>query len=243
MSNQVIIFKNVTKVFSQQDDKTFKEFLPNLILGRPWAKKLVALDNISFEISKGETLGIVGKNGSGKSTLLKLIAGVTSPTKGEVSVLEKVAPLIEIGTGFHHELTGLENIYLSSAVLGMHKKEIEQVLDKIIEFSELKDFMGVPVKHYSSGMYMRLGFSVAIFVNAPILLIDEVLSVGDASFQEKCMDYFRSVKEDRDKTIVFVSHSEEVVKKICNRAILLSGGKIIREGDPNEIFKKYHTLY
>ncbi len=243
MNNQVISFKNVTKVFSQQDDKTFKEFLPNLILGRPWAKKLVALDNISFHIEKGETIGIVGKNGSGKSTLLKLIAGVTSPTKGEVSVLEKVAPLIEVGTGFHHELTGLENIYLSAAVLGMHKKEIEQVLDKIVEFSELKEFINTPVKHYSSGMYMRLGFSVAIFVNAPILLIDEVLSVGDAAFQKKCMNYFKSVKDDREKTIVFVSHSEEAVKKICDRAILLSEGKVISMGDLGEVFKKYHTLY
>lgn len=243
MNNSVITFKNVTKVFSQQDDKTFKEFLPNLILGRPWAKKLVALDDISFEVGKGETIGIVGKNGSGKSTLLKLIAGVTAPTKGVIIVTEKVAPLIEVGTGFHHELTGLENIYLSAAVLGMHKKEIEQVLDKIIEFSELRGFINIPVKHYSSGMYMRLGFSVAIFVNAPILLIDEVLSVGDASFQKKCTNYFKSVKDDRDKTIIFVSHSEQTVKKICNRAILLSGGKVVSEGDPKEVFKKYHTLY
>lgn len=243
MSNPVIICKNITKTFSQQDDKTFKEFLPHLILGKPWAKQLIALDNISFEVEKGEAIGIVGKNGSGKSTLLKLMAGVTAPTKGEIIVTEKVAPLIELGTGFHHELTGLENIYLSAAVLGMHKKEIEQVIDKIIEFSELKEFIHIPVKRYSSGMYMKLGFSVAIFVSAPILLIDEVLSVGDASFQKKCTDYFKSVKEDRNTTIVFVSHSEETVKKICDRAILLSAGKIIAEGDPREVFKKYHTLY
>lgn len=243
MNNPVITCKNVTKVFSQQEDKTFKELIPNLIMGKSWAKKLIALDNISFQVEKGETLGIVGKNGSGKSTLLKLIAGVTAPTKGEILVKEKVAPLIELGSGFHHELTGLENIYLNAAVLGMHKKEIEQVVDKIIDFSELKDFINIPVKRYSSGMYMRLGFSVAIFVNAPILLIDEVLSVGDAAFQKKCTDYFKSVKKERSKTIVFVSHSEEVVKKICDRAILLYGGKIITDGDPREVFKKYHTLY
>ncbi len=243
MSNPVIICKNITKTFSQQDDKTFKELLPHLMLGKPWAKHLIALDNISFEVEKGETIGIVGKNGSGKSTLLKLIAGVTAPTKGEITVTEKVAPLIELGSGFHHELTGLENIYLNAAVLGMHKKEIELVVDKIIEFSELKEFINIPVKRYSSGMYMRLGFSVAIFVNAPILLIDEVLSVGDASFQKKCTDYFKSVKKDRNTTIVFVSHSEETVKKICDRAILLSGGKIIAEGDTKEVFKKYHKLY
>lgn len=243
MSNSVVICKNVTKKFSLQEDKTFKEFLPNLILGKPWAKQLIALDNISFQIEKGETLGIVGKNGSGKSTLLKLIAGVTTPTKGEIMIREKVAPLIELGTGFHHELTGLENIYLSAAVLGMHKREIEQVIDKIIEFSELKEFMHIPVKRYSSGMYMRLGFSVAIYVDAPILLVDEVLAVGDAPFQKKCMDYFASIKESGEKTIVFVSHSEEAVKKLCDRAILLSHGKIIIQGDPKEVFKKYHTLY
>lgn len=243
MQNPVITCKNLTKVFSQQEDKTFKELIPNLLMGKSWARRIIALDNISFEVEKGETIGIVGKNGSGKSTLLKLIAGVTTPTKGEIFVREKVAPLIELGSGFHHELTGLENIYLNAAVLGMHKKEIELVVDKIIEFSELKEFMNVPVKRYSSGMYMRLGFSVAIFVNASILLVDEILSVGDASFQKKCMDYFKSVKADRNTTIVFVSHSEEIVKRICDRAILLSTGKIIAEGDPKEVFKKYHTLY
>lgn len=243
MNNPVIICKNVTKTFSLQEDKTFKEFLPSLIQGKPWAKQFVALDNISFEVEKGETLGVVGKNGSGKSTLLKLIAGVTTPTKGEIIIKEKVAPLIEVGTGFHHELTGLENIYLSAAVLGLHKKEIEQVLDKIIEFSELKDFMHVPVKRYSSGMYMRLGFSVAIYVNTPILLIDEVLSVGDASFQKKCMNYFNSIRKSGEKTILFISHSEEAVKQLCDRAILLSAGNIVAKGDPKEVFKKYHTLY
>ncbi len=197
MDNNVIVLKNVTKKFSQQEDKTFKEFLPNLLLGKSWAKQLTALDNISFEVKKGETIGMIGKNGSGKSTLLKLIAGVTTPTEGEITISEKVAPLIELGAGFHQELTGLENIYLNAAVLGMHKKEIEQVLDKIIEFSELKAFMHIPVKRYSSGMYMRLGFSIAIFVNAPILLIDEVLAVGDASFQKKCMDYLKLVKASK----------------------------------------------
>lgn len=242
MSNPIITLKNVTKKFSQQEDKTFKEFLPKLLLGKSWAKQILALDNISFEAEKGQTLGIVGKNGSGKSTLLKLIAGVTTPTQGQITVSEKVAPLIELGTGFHHELTGLENIYLNAAVLGMHKRQIEQVLDKIIEFSELKEFINIPVKHYSSGMYMRLGFSVAIYVDAPILLIDEVLAVGDASFQKKCINYLKSVKEQGDKTIVFVSHSEEAVKKLCDRAILLTEGKLIGDGDPKEVFGIYHKI-
>jgi len=242
MNNQTILLKSVTKNFYLQEDRTFKEFLPNLIMGKPWAKKFTALSDISIQIDRGETVGIAGQNGAGKSTLLKLIAGVTKPTKGEIKVSGKVAPLIELGAGFHHELTGYENIFLNAAILGMHKKEIELVVDKIIEFSELKEFIHVPVKRYSSGMYMRLGFSVAIHVNAPILLIDEVLSVGDTSFQKKCMDYFKSVKQAGEKTIIFVSHSEEAVKSFCNRVLLLSEGKLIADGNPKDVFKRYSNL-
>ncbi len=237
-----IIFKNVTKQFLLQDDKTFKEALPSLILGKPWAKEFTALSNISFEINKGETVGIIGKNGAGKSTLLKLIAGVTSPTNGEVIVDGKVAPLIELGAGFHHELTGYENIFLNGAILGLHKKEIEMVVDKIIEFSELKDFIHAPVKRYSSGMYMRLAFAIAIHVDAPIVLIDEVLSVGDAEFQRKCIQYLKKVKQEKNKTIVFVSHSEQSVKNFCERIILLDHGKILADGSPIEVFNKYHHV-
>lgn len=244
MENQTeaIIFKNVTKSFIQQEDKTFKELLPNLFFGKSWANSFTALSDVSFEIKKGETVGIIGKNGSGKSTMLKLIAGVTSPTKGKVHIYGKVAPLIELGAGFHHELSGLENIYLNAALLGMHRKEIEIVIDQIIDFSELRNFINVPVKKYSSGMYMRLGFAVAIFVKAPILLIDEVLSVGDAAFQKKCMDYFLEVKKKREKTIVFVSHDEKAVKSLCDRAILLSSGKIITDGTPEVVFKEYKHI-
>ena len=240
--DSAIAFKNVSKKFFQLEDRTFKELLPSLFRGNSWAKQLIALEDISFDIKKGETVGIIGKNGSGKSTMLKLIAGVTLPTKGKVLVQGKVAPLIELGAGFHHELTGLESIYLNAAILGMHKKEIELVLDKIIEFSELKEFINVPVKRYSSGMYMRLGFAVAIFVDAPILLIDEVLSVGDAAFQKKCMDYFKEIKRKREKTIVFVSHSEELVKELCDRAILLSKGRLIKDSDPRTAFEAYHKI-
>jgi ABC-type polysaccharide/polyol phosphate transport system ATPase subunit len=242
MEDTAIKFSNVTKKFIQQEEKTFKELLPSLILGKQWAKEFTALHNISFEIKKGETIGIIGKNGSGKSTLLKLIAGVTYPTKGKIEINGKVAPLIELGAGFHHELTGLENIYLNAALLGMHKKEIELVVDRIIEFSELRDFINVPVKRYSSGMYMRLGFAVAINVSAPILLIDEVLSVGDAAFQKKCMDYFKEVKKTGEKTIIFVSHSEQAVKSLCERTILISKGEMIDDGDPDKIFKEYDDL-
>lgn len=242
MDEPAIIFKNVTKKYHKQEDKTFKELLPSLFMGKSWSKELSALHDISFTINKGETVGIIGKNGSGKSTLLKLIAGVTSPTRGKVEIFGKVAPLIELGAGFHHELSGLENIYLNAALLGMHKREIDLVIDKIIEFSELQEFINVPVKRYSSGMYMRLGFAVAIFVDAPILLIDEVLSVGDAAFQKKCMDYFTEIKKTGEKTIVFVSHSEDAVKELCDRVILISKGDLVDDGEPGKVFKEYNEL-
>lgn len=242
MDDLVIQFKNVTKSFYLQGDKTFKEFLPNLILGKSWAKKFLALSDVSFNIKRGETVGIVGKNGAGKSTLLKLIAKVTTPTKGQVIIKGKVAPLIELGAGFHHELTGYENILLNAAILGMHKKEIEAVTSQIIEFSELNEFINVPIKKYSSGMYVRLAFSIAVFTNADIFLIDEVLAVGDAAFQKKCLNKMNNLKKD-NKTIIFVSHSEQSVKRFCDRTILLQGGQILADGSPEEIFQQYNDLF
>lgn len=242
MDEVAISFKNVTKKFYLQEDKTFKEFIPNIIGGKGWAKKLTVLSNISFDIKKGETVGIVGKNGAGKSTILKLIAGVTYPTTGHIQVSGKVAPLIELGAGFHSELSGYENIFLNGAILGMHKKEILSQIDDIIAFSELGEFIHVPVKRYSSGMYMRLGFSVAIHTFASILLIDEVLSVGDMAFQKKCLDYLQKVKKTKDKTIVFVSHNEEAVEEFCDRAILISKGDILGDGKPQGIFQTYHKI-
>lgn len=238
----VISFKNVTKEFYLQDDRTFKEYLPSLFLGKPWAKKLAALSNLSFEIYKGSTVGIIGKNGAGKSTILKLIAGVTAPSKGKVIVREKVAPLIELGAGLHFELSGYENIFLNAAILGMHKKEVEQVTDSIIAFSELGEFIHTPVKRYSSGMYMRLAFSIAVHVNASILLIDEVLSVGDIAFQKKCLHYLDKQKKLHEKTIIYISHSEDAVKKFCERVILLSHGQIVDDGNPKEVFQTYHQI-
>lgn len=242
MDNLAISFKNVTKDFYLQEDKTFKELIPNILGGKSWAKKLTVFSDISFDIMKGETVGIVGKNGAGKSTTLKLIAGVTYPTHGQVKTNGKVAPLIELGAGFHSELSGYENIFLNSAILGMHKKEIENQIEGIIEFSELKDFIHMPVKKYSSGMYMRLGFSVAIHTNADIILIDEVLSVGDAAFQKKCLDYLKEVKKAKDKTIVFVSHSEKAIEEFCNRAILINRSKIVIDDNPKSVFKVYHEI-
>lgn len=240
-SESAIEFKNVTKKFYLQQEKTFKEFLPQIFLGKSWAKEFNALTDVSFNISIGETVGIIGKNGAGKSTLLKLIAGVTQPTLGKVKVNQKVAPLIEVGAGFHHELTGYENIFLNAAILGLHKKEIEERLQSIIDFSEIShDFIHTPVKRYSSGMYLRLGFSVAIHANAPIILIDEILSVGDSEFQKKCIDYLQGIKKQHDKTIVFVSHDEDAVKSFCERIILLQKGKVIADGPATEVYKEYH---
>src|SRR3989344_8318215 len=234
--NVSIQFKNCTKKFYLQEDRTFKEFLPNLILGKSWAKELIALNDISFEIKQGETVGIVGKNGAGKSTLLRLIAGVTSPTKGEVRVEGKVAPLIELGAGFHHELSGYENIFLNAAILGMHKKEIELCLSDIIAFSELDEYLRVPLKKYSTGMQMRLAFSIAIHTPASILLVDEVLAVGDADFQKKCLKRLTEIKQKGDKIIVFVSHDEKSVMNFCERAILLDTGRVMFDGEPEQIF-------
>lgn len=242
MSNLAIKFDNITKKFHLQEDRTFKELLPHLLLGKSWSRELTVFSNLSFEIQVGETVGIIGRNGSGKSTMLKLIAGVSAPTYGKVTVDGKVAPLIEVGAGFHQELTGYENIFLSAAIMGMHKKEIELQVNNIVEFSELKDFIHIPVKKYSTGMYMRLGFSIAIYTNAPILLIDEVLAVGDISFQKKCLQYLGKLKKEGNKTIIFVSHDEKAVKGFCDRAILLNKGGIVADGDPSEIIDKYHHL-
>lgn len=233
-----IEFTNVSKEFHLQTDKTFKDLLISLTRGENWRQKHIALDNVSFAIEKGETVGIIGKNGAGKSTLLKLIAGVTQPTSGKVVVHGKVAPLIEVGAGFHHELTGYENIFLNGAILGMHRREIAAKVDEIVAFSELDEYIHVPVKRYSSGMFMRLGFSVAIHTNAPVLLIDEVLAVGDVSFQNKCLTRLNELKGDR--TIVFVSHDEVAVKKFCERAILLVNGTIRADGNPADVLDSYH---
>ena len=165
MSNTVIKFQNVTKKFAFQSQKTFKEFLPALIKGEETSKGFTALNDISFEITKGECVGVIGPNGSGKSTILKLVAGVMTPTSGKIFVQGKISPLIELGAGMHSELTGMENIYLNGAILGLKKKEIDANLQSIIDFSEIKEFINQPIKHYSSGMYMRLAFAIAVHVN------------------------------------------------------------------------------
>lgn len=201
-----------------------------------------ALKNISFDIKRGEFFGIVGRNGSGKSTLLKLIAGIYQPTKGTISVNGKLVPFIELGVGFNPELTGRQNIYLNGALLGFSKKEVQSMYNDIVEFAELNDFMDQKLKNYSSGMQVRLAFSMAIRADADILLIDEVLAVGDANFQRKCFDYFRQLKRN-NKTVIFVSHDMNAIREYCDRVVMIEDSKLVAEGKPFDIADKYSKLF
>jgi len=238
MNETVIKFTSVTKKFSLQKQKTFKEFLPALFLGEQTKNNFVALDDITFNVKKGDTLGIIGPNGSGKSTILKLIAGVTAPTEGKVNVSGRISPLIELGAGFHPELTGRENIFLNGAILGLNQKEIEKNFDSIVKFSELEEFIDQPVKFYSSGMYMRLGFSIAIHTHPDILIVDEILAVGDPNFQQKCFKKMEEFKKN-GVTILYVSHDLDTVVKFCSRCLLISHSKLISDGTPKEICQQY----
>ena len=231
----------VSKRFQLQEGRTLREFVPALFRGRGWSPPFYALRDVSFRVARGETLGLIGVNGSGKSTILKLIAGVMAPSEGEINVYGRVSPLIELGAGFHPDLTGRENVFLNASILGMSRKEVSARFDEIISFAELWDFVDTPVKRYSSGMYIRLGFSVAVHSDPEILLIDEVLAVGDAVFQEKClakMQEFRS----RGVTIVLVSHSMPLVQDFCQRALLISGGHLLADGAPAEVVQRYTDL-
>ena len=240
MSNETVIsFKNVSKQFSKLSHKTFKEFLPALIKGEKTSESFTALKDISFEIKKGETVGIIGPNGSGKSTILKLIAGVMWPTSGEVQVQGKISPLIELGAGMHPELTGSENIYLNGAILGLSQKEIEKNYKSIVDFAELWEFIDQPIKHYSSGMYMRLAFAIAIHVHPEILIVDEILAVGDSAFQDKCFKKMEEFQKSKDVTIIFVSHSLGQVEKFCTRAIYINHHQIQYDGDTQKAVQKY----
>ena len=236
-----IIFENVSKHFFKQEDRTLKELIPSLIKGSKPGEFIDALKNFNLEINSGDTVGVLGRNGAGKSTLLKIIAGVTKPTEGRVVVEGKIAPLIELGAGFHPQLTGRENVYLNGSIFGLSKKEIDSVFDEIVTFAELKKFIDTPVKHYSSGMYMRLGFSVAVHVPFDILLTDEILAVGDIEFQEKCINKMNSFKK-LGKIIIFVSHSLETVEAFCNKGLLIDKGNQIYYGNVNEAIEQYKNL-
>jgi len=235
---------NVTRIYQKYSARhRFKTFKSALLKGdlfkamRP-DEIVTALDSISFQVKKGTTFGVIGENGSGKSTLLKIITGITKPTSGKVSVKGKVSALIELGAGFHPEISGRENVYINGIMLGLSKKEIDHKFDDIVRFAQLEEFIDAPVKTYSSGMYMRLGFSIAINVNPDILLVDEVLAVGDASFVPKCLDRIDDFRRQK-KTILFVSHDLTTVEKVCDRVAWLKEGKIQMIADPKRAIDAY----
>ena len=198
-----------------------------------------ALREVSFEVERGEALGVIGPNGAGKSTILKLLSHITAPTRGEIAIAGRLSALIEVGSGFHPELTGRENIFLSGAILGMRRREIQRKLDSIVEFAGVGHFVDTPVKRYSSGMYVRLGFAVAAHLESDILLLDEVLAVGDAAFQSKCFQRIAGLKEE-GKTIVFISHDLAAVESVCDRALLVDRGALVCEGRPGDVIMRYH---
>src|SRR2546422_2327206 len=199
-----------------------------------------ALKDVSFTVTGGRTFGIIGSNGSGKSTMLKLVAGITKPTSGSVKVHGRVSALIELGAGFHPEISGRENVFINGIMLGLSKREVARRFDEIVEFAELQDFIDAPVKTYSSGMYMRLGFAVAIHVNPDVLLVDEVLAVGDEGFTHKCLDKFSEFRR-RGKTILLVTHSLNVVERFCDEAVWLDEGVVRAHGDPRRVVDAYLT--
>lgn len=232
---------NVHKYFHYQHQRTLKELVDAIVRRNKTIEYVHALDNVSFEIDKGESVGIIGINGAGKSTLLSLIAGVSTPSSGTLRVNGSIAPLISLGAGFHPDLTGRENIFLNGVILGLDEKYIEKHLQDIIDFSELDEkFIHTPVKYYSSGMYMRLGFSVAVFTNPEILLVDEILAVGDDAFRKKCYAKLHEFKK-QDVTIVLVSHDLSKVEDFCSRVIYLKKGAVAFDGDVKEGLKMYRN--
>lgn len=235
---KAIEVKDVQKSFKVYRDKptTLGERL--IFWKRSKFENRPILKGISFTVDKGEAVGLIGSNGCGKSTTLKLLTKIIYPTSGEIIINGKVSALIELGAGFHPDMSGRENIYINASIFGLTRKEIDSKLEQIIEFSGLEDFIDNPVRTYSSGMYMRLAFAVAINVEADILFIDEILSVGDAAFQEKCFKKLFEIKE-KGTTIIIVSHSLGQIEQICNRSIWIKNGRIEMDGTPKEVHKKY----
>ena len=235
-----IEFRNVSKRFKLTEGRTLREFVPSLLKGGGFTEPFYALRDVNFRIGRAETVGIIGRNGSGKSTALKLIAGVTAPSIGDVYVGGRVSPLIELGAGFHPDLTGRENARMNASILGMSSKEIDRQFDSIVDFAELQDFIDTPIKRYSSGMYIRLAFAVAVHAEPEILLVDEVLSVGDAFFQEKCLQRMHQFQAE-GVTIVVVSHSLDLFKTFCDRVIWLDHGRVVADGPAAEIVRQYEA--
>jgi lipopolysaccharide transport system ATP-binding protein len=253
MANKLIEAENISKYYrlGVLGSRSLKEDLKEW-----WRKKIYdptepdpesnqfiwALRDISFDVHKGEILGLVGKNGAGKSTLLKIISRITLPTTGRISGNGRIASLLEVGTGFHSELTGRENIYLNGHIMGMKKNEIDRKFDEIIDFSGVSRFLDTPVKRYSSGMYVRLAFAVAAHLDPEILVIDEVLAVGDAEFQLKCLEKIKSISREEGKTILFVSHNIQTIRNVCDRALVLDKGRLVASGEPESVLAHYTKM-
>src|SRR6266480_6383227 len=247
MSDIAIRVENLGKMFriggKSERYKTFRDTLAGFFRktgARRQAKDepFWALKDVSFEIKRGEVVGVIGRNGAGKSTLLKVLSRITEPTKGSAEIHGRVGSLLEVGTGFHPELTGRENVYLNGAILGMHRSEIEKKFDEIVAFAEVEKFIDTPVKHYSSGMYLRLAFAVAAHLEPEILLVDEVLAVGDARFQRKCLDKMQDVGK-QGHTVLFVSHNMPAITRLCPRTILLDQGRVLSDGPSHQVASEY----
>lgn len=244
MNEDRIVVKDVSKSFKLPHEKhdSLKKVFVNVFRKRRGFEKQQVLEDISFKVKSGEFFGIVGRNGSGKSTLLKLLAGIYSPERGSLNINGRLTPFIELGVGFNPELTGRENVYLNGALLGFDRKEVGKMYDEIVEFAELERFMDQKLKNYSSGMQVRLAFSIAIRAESDILLIDEVLAVGDAAFQRKCFDYFMKIKKAK-RTLVLVTHDMGAVRRYCDRAIMIDKGKIVEKGSPEKVAQAYQRLF
>jgi len=242
--NTAIRFEHVSKrfVLHHHRARSFQELVIRLLHGQGNGRREVfwALSDVSFEVKRGETVALVGPNGAGKSTVLKLVSRIIDPTSGRIVVNGRVGALLELGTGFHPDLTGRENIYLNGAILGLQRAEIHRRIDDIIAFAEMERFIDVPVKHYSSGMYVRLGFSVAVHVEPEILLVDEVLAVGDAAFQRRCLERIDQLRAD-GTTIMFVSHDLNAVRRLCQRALWLEKGCVVADSSPEAVVCEYAT--
>jgi len=238
MTSIGIKVENVTKIFSFDKPEGLLQYLKKFFENSKSKKKLIAIENISFEVSNGEVLGIIGKNGSGKTTLLRTVAGIYVPNSGTVNISGRMSPLLQIGTGFQEELIAKENIVISAMFSGIPKDEIKQKVERIIEFAELEKFSKTKLKHYSSGMRARLAFSTAIQMNPDILLVDEILSVGDMGFSKKSYEKFLSFKKE-GKTIVFASHDLEAIKQVADRVLLIDKGKVVMISKPEKAIEKY----
>lgn len=232
--------KHLSKRFRKYYDKTLKGFFISLAKKEKLYEQFYALDDVSFAVKKSEAFAIIGKNGAGKSTLFKILSGIIDKDQGDIHIEGKIAPLIELSAGLSRDLSGKENIRLNCAIFGLNREQIEEVYPKIVEFAELEEFIDMPVKFYSSGMKARLGFSIAVHIDAEIILIDEVLAVGDKDFRKKCYAKLEELKKE-GKTIVIISHSLKPLKKICDRGLILHKGKVVATGDVHAVIEQYEA--